>query len=487
MGPWLNPTTLTAILHVLIVGGIAIRVVMNRPATGVALAWLFLVAAVPLGGAFFYVLFGERRVSSTRARRIARARTDFEELTRLAVRAGMTDVDWSRHRPCAEAMARMGQRLAGAPTVHGSDLDLIHDTRAILESIARDIDAAQQSVLMEFYIWHAGGRADDVLEALKRAAGRGVTCRLLVDEIGASAWWRTAQPQALRDAGVEVRPALPVGVFRTFIGRNDLRLHRKIVVIDSQVAWTGSMNLVDPRFFKQDAGVGEWVDAMVRVRGSTVAALAATQIGDWALETGEPVLELVRTAHLELTEPEGTEDVQVVPSGPLETDDGLIQMLLATVNAARRELLVTTPYFVPDEAMLRALRAASARGVDVKLIVPERVDSFLVRHASRSYFDELMDVGVEIHRYRGGLLHTKAVCADGEISMFGTVNLDMRSLWLNYEVSLFVYGKDFGEALRSLIRDYLKDCERVDPEAWNARPFARQFLENAVRLFSPLL
>ncbi len=483
----LNPTSIITLLHAAIVVIIAVRVVMKRPSTGVALAWLFLVAAVPFGGAFLYVLFGERRVTGTRAKRIAELRPGFEELAQLAVHAGMTDVDWSQHRPCAEAMARLGQRLTGAPTVRGTDLDLISDTQEILKAIAVDIDEAEQSVLMEFYIWHAGGAADRVLEALKRAARRGVVCRLLVDEIGAKAWWRTAQPRALRDAGVKVRHALPVGLFRTFIGRNDLRLHRKIVVIDSQIGYTGSMNLVDPRYFKQDAGVGEWVDAMVRVRGSAVAALAATQIGDWNLETGEPLADLIRSAHLELTEPEGTEDVQVVPSGPMETDDGLIQMLLATVHAARRELIVTTPYFVPDEAMLRALRAASARGVDVKLIVPKKVDSFLVRHASRSYYDELMDVGVEVYLYRGGLLHTKAICADDEISMFGTANLDMRSLWLNYEVSLFVYGTDFGSDLRALLFSYLDDCEKVDPVAWNERPFARQLLENAIRLFSPLL
>ena len=155
------------------------------------------------------------------------------------------------------------------------------------------------SVLMEFYIWNEGGAADEVRRSrVIRAARRGVQCRLLVDALGARPWWKGGQPQRLREAGVELRAALPVGLLRTVVGRTDLRLHRKIVVIDGAVAWTGSMNLVDPRYFKQDSGVGEWVDAMVRFEGTVVNPLAATMIGDWILETGEPMQALIDSAGL---------------------------------------------------------------------------------------------------------------------------------------------------------------------------------------------
>ena len=216
-------------------------------------------------------------------------------------RAAWTGSDgrWSAARPSAAAAFRC------SPT-----------RQEILEAIARDVDAAQTSVLMEFYIWNEGGRADEVLEAVIRAARRGVSCRLLIDALGARPWWKGKQPQRLRDAGVDVRPALPVGIFRTFVGRTDLRLHRKIVVIDGEVAWTGSMNLVDPRFFKQDSGVGQWVDAMVRVQGAVVAPLAATMIGDWILETGEPIGDLIAAAGLRLVDTAGPADIQVIPSGP---------------------------------------------------------------------------------------------------------------------------------------------------------------------------
>ena len=286
---------------------------------------------------------------------------------------------------------------------------------------------------------------------------------------------------------MELRAALPVGFFRSFIGRTDLRLHRKIVVVDGEVAWTGSMNLVDPSFFKQDAGVGKWVDAMVRVEGAVVVMLAATMISDWTLETREPIQDVIESAKLSPVKFQGAADVQVVPAGPGETGDGLLQMLLALINAAQNELVLTTPYLVPDELILRALRGAAGRGVKVAIIVPERVESFLTRYASRSYYDSLLEMGAEIYLYRGGLLHTKSIMVDGGLSMFGTVNLDMRSLWLNYEVALFVYDDLFAAELRALQRTYIDDFDRLDLATWRKRSFKQRFVENALRLVSPLL
>ncbi len=479
-------TTLT-ILHAAIVAVISVRVIMRRPANGVALAWLFLVAVLPFFGALVYLLVGERRVGLKRARRIAELRSDYANLAHYVINEKLTNVDWSRHAPEARGIDRLGTRMIGVPTVAGSEGLLYSSSAEILQAIARDIDAAQKSVLMEFYIWNEGGDADKVLDALVRAAARGVSCRVLVDALGARPWWKGSQPQRLRAAGVQLQPALPVGLLQTLVGRNDLRLHRKIVVVDGQAAWTGSMNLVDPAYFKQDANVGQWVDAMVRVEGTVVLPLVMTVIGDWMLETAEPVETILETAGVGLVEPIGAADVQVVPSGPGQTDDGLLQMLLAVINSAREELVLTTPYFVPDDSMLRALRGAAGRGVRVDMILPERVDSLLTRYASRSYYDELMDMGVRIQLYQKGLLHTKSVTADRRISMFGTVNLDMRSLWLNYEVALFVYGADFGEKLHELQQSYMNDCTCLDPDHWAQRPRTQRFLENTLRLVGPVL
>jgi cardiolipin synthase len=481
-------TSLFAIaIHIAIVITISFRVIMRKPPVGVALAWLFLTAVLPLVGGGVYLLIGERRVGQRRARRIANLRLDYAQLGQAVIDRGITKVDWKAHRPEARGMDRLGIETVGVPTVAGSTGRLLTNTEEILSTIATDIDSAHKSVLMEFYIWSEGGLADDVLESLIRAGKRGVSCRVLIDAIGARPWWKGSQPDRLREAGVKVQPALPAGLWRTIFGRNDLRLHRKIVVIDGEVAWTGSMNLVDPRYFKQDSNVGQWVDAMLRIEGAAVSPLAMTMIGDWMLETDEPIEEIVRCAGLRLVEPKGNDDAQVIPSGPVETEDCLLLMLLALINSAHEELVLTTPYFVPDESVVRALRGAARRGVNVHMVLPEKVDSTLTRYASRSYYDELMEVGVHIHLYRKGLLHTKSVTADRSISMFGTVNLDMRSLWLNYEVSLFVYGAAFGEQLHVVQQSYIFDSDSLDPAEWQVRPLKEKLLENTLRLVSPVL
>ena len=482
-----HPLTLTALAHVLIVLAFGARVIMRRSAPGVAFAWLLLIVMLPFAGAVMYLLIGERRIGPERAHRMDSLVAAVHDADGIMPGTMHTDVDWSRHSRAAADLDRLGRALGGFPTVRGSEIALYADTGKALEAIARDIDDAVTGVSMAFYIWNEGGSADAVLEALVRAADRGVACRVLVDAIGGHPWLAGKQPQRLRAAGVRVVSALPVGPLRSFVGGAGLRLHRKVVVVDDAVAWTGSMNLADPRIFKRDAGVGEWVDAMVRLRGSAVAPLGATVLGDWLLETGASIRDTAVSAGLVDVAPRGDVDIQVVPSGPGETGDGLLQMLLGLVNAAHEEIVLTTPYLVPDESVMRALRAAAARGVAVTIIVPERVDSVLTRYASRSYFDDLLDAGIEIFLYRKGLLHTKSIVVDRGLSMFGSVNLDMRSLWINYEIALFVYDSTFAEALHALQETYLADSRRLDAGAWAARPFRRRFLENTVRLVSPIL
>lgn len=482
-----NWSTLFTIGHSLVVAIIAVRLIMSKPATGVALAWLFLVAAFPVAGVLFYLFIGERRIGHQRESRIGRLLSDSKDVAYAAIQEGVLDIDWSQQVPAAKAMDELGRNLVGSPAVHGSRCELFSETDVIFQALIKDVDAAKSSVLMEFYLWNEGGTADEVLMAVIRAAERGVSCRILIDALGARPWWRGKQPKQLRDAGVQLRAALPVGFFRTFVGRTDLRLHRKIVVIDGDIGWCGSMNMVDPRFFKRDSGVGEWVDAMTRLEGSVVVPLAETILGDWVLETGESPQEVIQSASLEFTGPVGKTTIQVIPSGPGGIEDGILQMLLALINASRDELVLTTPYLVPDDSISRALRGAAGRGVKVSLILPERVDSILTRYASRSYYDELLELGVEICLYKEGLLHTKSITVDNSISMFGTVNMDLRSIWLNYEVALFFYDDAFTKELRALQQTYINNSDRLDPEAWKLRSFREQFLENALRIMSPLL
>jgi cardiolipin synthase len=325
----------------------------------------------------------------------------------------------------------------------------------------------------------------DVVDALARAAQRGVQCRALADAMGSKAFLRSKSARRLRDAGVELTAALPTGALRTLVARTDLRNHRKIVVIDDRLAYSGSQNLVDPRFFKQTSGVGEWVDAMARISGPAAASLDGVFRLDWSVETGSPFEAPFMLAEGTSAPPGAT--VQVVPSGPDLQPEAIHQLLLTAIYAARKELVMSTPYFVPDDSILTALLTAALRGVRVTLIVPARNDSLLVRHASVAHFDDLMTASVRIALFNGGLLHTKSLTIDGEMSVFGSVNLDMRSLWLNFEISLLVYDRDFTGRLRSLQNTYLRDSEWVDLDTWRCRPARSRFVANSCRLLSPLL
>jgi cardiolipin synthase len=322
---------------------------------------------------------------------------------------------------------------------------------------------------------------------LIRAETRGVRCRVLLDSVGSGAFLRSRLARRMRDNGIDVVEALPVGLVRSLFVRVDLRLHRKIVVIDGSIAFTGSLNLVDPQFFKQGSGVGEWVDAMVRVTGPAAKLLEMVFVWDWLIETGETIEGAIPANAGDLPASAGQAVTQVLPSGPGYRTGTIQQLLLTAMYSAQRELIMTTPYFVPDEAFIGALQAAAQRGVEVTLIVPYRIDSILVRYASRAYNDDLLRAGVRILRFRGGLLHTKSVVVDGETTLFGTVNLDLRSLRLNFEVTMIAYDASFGREVRDLQLRYAEQSEPMDLKRWRQRGRVGRFFENTAQLMSPLL
>jgi cardiolipin synthase len=365
----------------------------------------------------------------------------------------------------------------------GHHLQLLTDSDSIMRAMIADIDAARLSIHMEFYIWSAGGFVDDLVAALLRAAGRGVACTALMDSLGSRPFFKSEAIKRLRAAGVNVVEVLPVNPLRALFVRFDLRDHRKIAVVDRCIAYTGSMNIADPRFFKQDAGVGEWVDAMARIEGPAAWVLEAVSLSLTALQTGSQFAPLPPP---ELP-PAGNGHVQIFPSGPQTSRVRIDALLLTAIYAARREIVLTTPYFVPAEALLTALRSAALRGVRVILIVPEKIDSRLVRYASEAYHEDLLEVGVTILRFRDGLLHTKSVVVDEEFTVFGTVNLDLRSFELNFELSLIAFDHEFSAATRALQHAYEIRSRALRLDEWRARPRSRRLLENAVQMMSPLL
>jgi len=464
--------------------GLSVRVIMRRRPVGVSLAWLFVVLLFPFAGAFIYLLFGELRLGKQHSNRLRALQRPYNDW-----RAGLQEaftLNWSQHGEASEPLARLAANAAGIPALPGNTLELIGDWESSLRRLIADIDAAERSCYMEFYIWHPGGIADEVVDALTRASRSGVVCRVLLDAVGSSTFLRSTAGRSLKEAGVQLESALSGGVFHTLVKRFDLRMHRKIVVIDGEIAYTGSLNLVDPRFFKQDSNVGQWIDAMVRLQGPAVEPMAITFLQDWELERHEGIESLRATANVRRLAEVGNTIVQVVPTGPTIEGDA-IQILLMTIYAARRELIITTPYFVPDEALLTALISAARRGVDATLIVPARVDSMLVRLAGQAHIGQLLAADVKVMLFDGGLLHTKSVTVDGELSLFGSLNLDPRSIYLNFEITLAVYDRKFTNELRTLQQAYLAKSSVMTLVEWSSRSRPQQFIDNVARLMSPLL
>jgi cardiolipin synthase len=461
---------------------LSVRIIMRRLPVGVALAWLSVVLIFPFAGAAVYLLIGESRLGQGRRQRARALRPAYRQWAKEQVEGGGAAPDLPA---VGRGLARLGDAVLDSPPLPGNDIRLLNNAGEAFPALIADIDAARHFCHLEFYIWDVGGKADEVVEALLRAAARGVTCRVLVDAVGSKTFLRSDRARRLRAGGVALREALPVTLRRLLFVRADLRLHRKIVVIDGAVAYTGSLNLADPALFKRNAGVGQWVDAFARVRGPAVAALGAIFLYDWELETGEAI-----------TAPAGSEPapaaaggamLQVLPSGPGERVGAIEQILLAAVYAAERELVLTTPYFVPDESLLAALLSAPGRGVDVTLIVPARVDSRLTHYASRAHQADLLAAGVRVALYRGGLLHTKSLTVDGQFSLFGSLNLDPRSLRLDFEITLAVYDAEFTAALRRLQQTYLEGSDPLDLAACRSRSSVECFIEDAARLVGPLL
>lgn len=481
-------TVLILIAHFVISVVVALRIIYGRHSGSAALAWLAVLFAFPIFGLVAYLLIGEPKLGRKRAARASEMYGFYcDAAAKMAGIQHEDEVIAKRFRQ----LARFGRNVAGFGLSTANHTTLLDNSDEILNAFKADIEAAKVSCLLEFYIVDGQGRVASVLEALTAAAQRGVRCQLLADALGSQDFWLSDWPDRLRAAGVEVCEALSVRLIKSLWVRSDLRNHRKILIVDYRVAYTGSYNLVDPALFKQDSGVGEWVDAMMRIEGAAVPLLASVFHSDWAMETDKQLCDVLDNWGVYMSSQPmaiGNAQLQVFPSQPDSDSYPLYDALVYALHNARHRVVMTTPYFVPDESLMNAMMMAVGRGVEVVLVMPEKVDSQLVYYASNAYLPQLLEAGVQVMRFQGGLLHTKSVQIDGEFAMFGTVNMDMRSFYLNLEVVLAIYDAPTVAMIAALQERYLQDCCPVTLAAWQAQSYVlRRFAERCVRLMSPLL
>jgi cardiolipin synthase A/B len=463
--------------------GMVFVVLRRQMATGASIAWLGIVFLHPYVGLSLYLLVGESRLGPRRTARHRQIVAQFRVPARKSESAQI-EVDAAPYK----AIARQAQKIGDMPVVAGNSAEFYPETDRFVDGLIADINAAKSQIHLLYYIFACDNVGSRVAEALIAAKRRGVQCRVIADGMASRVFFhRAGLGPKLSAAGVEVVVALPVTPLRRRLARMDLRNHRKLAVIDNALAWVGSHNLINPDYGGRRGN--PWVDVTARMTGPVVGELAMVFAEDWAFEKGVDLpLQPVQSAP-----PANSQNAvsgfsaQVVPTGPTIPGVNFRRLLLEAIQSASRELVLTTPYFVPDEPTLMAMTIAADRGVDVKLIVPQKLDLILAAAAGRAQYQRLLDNGISIHLYQPGLLHAKTTTVDDSFALFGTANLDVRSFELNFELSVLAYGPEVTRRLREIQQTFLQNSRPIDPKEWDSRPVINQYADRAVSLLSPLL
>jgi cardiolipin synthase len=459
----------------------------RTPASRVA--WVAVIMCLPVIGVAAYLLLGETSIGRERAHRLRDAES------RLATPSGAGAEPGDPVDAAVSGLCRSingfgptpGNRIVLLGDLGASPAEPARDCDAAIKGLIEAIEAATEHIHLSFYIWLDDENGGRVADAISAAATRGVACRVMADALGSRDFIRGPRWRQLREAGVRLLAALEdiPRLGRFAVGRVDLRNHRKLVVIDNRIAFIGSQNCADPQF-RVKAKYAPWIDIMLRCEGPVVRQAQHLFLATWIAETGEDLYGLPAA----VPEPERYDDgavAQMFGTGPTTPGNPMSDSFVSALYAAEHELIITTPYFVPDQALLRALCAAPRRGVETTLIVPARNDSPLVAAASRSAYPDLLRCGVRLFEYPLGLLHAKSITVDARITLVGSANMDRRSLELNFENNLLVLDPGLTATIRQRQLGYLSQSTIVKAETVEDWPFHVRLADNVIGMASPLL
>jgi len=480
-------TGVLVVLVDLVIRLVALVVIPRDRLPTAAMAWLLAVFFIPVIGVALFLLIGNPKLPEKRRQK----QLEMDAVIEAESRDLAAPSDRGTWPEGLAPIVTLGQNLTGMPMVGGNSAHLIPDYAGSLAAMADEITAATSYVHVEFYILSLDETTTPFFDALDAAARRGVVVRVLLDH-WASSHCRDykATIERLTRMGVDWQLMLPVQPLRGKYQRLDLRNHRKLLVVDGRAAFVGSQNLID-RTYNKKANIKrglKWQELMCRVEGPAVASIDMVFATDWLIESGG----LLHTAPADLRpDPSmpvaGTVDCQAIPSGPGFAVENNLQLFLSLLYNARQQIIITSPYFVPDDSMLRGLLAATARGVRVELFVSEIGDQGMVWHAQRSYYQALLGAGVRIYCYPAPfILHAKHFSVDDDIALIGSSNMDMRSFGLNSEISLMVHSKDFVTEMRVVEADYRAISTELTMAKWQQEPLGATTLDGLARLTSAL-
>ena len=484
-------------LHVLLIGGFSLRILLRdelRP--DVRMGWLTVMVLLPYAGCVLYYLFGEAalgRLGSDRQHRrypgVAAFARQHLHSPESAARLLASDADsaaWAAIDAPWLGAFRYAASVNGFAVTTGNSAELMVNGAEARARMLADMDAAQHEIHVLYYIWLADETGTRTAQALMRAARRGVACRAIVDGLGSRKLLRSPLWRQMAEAGVELAVALPVNrpVKVVLTSRIDLRNHRKITLIDGHIAYCGSQNCADEAFAVK-ASYAPWVDIMLRLQGPVVTQTQLIFAADWMQATGR--LAAPPAAPAPHTDADAGFVALAIAEGPSERARSTPQLVATLLACARREVVISTPYFIPDATVFEALCATAWRGVRVTLILPARNDSWIVGAASRSYYRRLLQAGVRIHEFHPGLLHAKTLCVDGEIALIGSTNLDLRSFDLNFENNVLLHDAATCAAIGQRQTDYMSQASPVELAQVLAWPWHRRIWNNLLATLSPVL
>ncbi|GIO42094.1 cardiolipin synthase [Paenibacillus apis] len=472
--------TLISIFQTLTVITIGLAIFMENRNPSSTMAWMLVLALLPVVGLVLYFLLGQNYFK--RRKFDKKAEEDRKSFERIDHNGNLLPRDLSQFSPGQQRLLQMSQRLARTPFSMATRTRVLTNGEETFSTLLKELKKARHHIHMEYYIYRADEIGREIQKTLIERAKAGVEVRFMYDAVGSLGLPKSFINE-LRAAGVKVGVYGEVH-FLALSSRVNYRNHRKIVVIDGNTGFIGGLNVGD-EYLSRNKTYGFWRDTHILVKGEAVRSMQVIFLQDWQYVTGEKIMDL---EYLSPQLEQGCSGaVQVIASGPDNEDKVLKSVFFAMITTAKKSIWLATPYFIPDDDILTALRVAALSGIDVRILFPAKPDKRLPFLASHSYFPALLEAGVKIYEYEKGFLHSKLLIADGEVATVGTANMDMRSFHLNFEVNLLLVQTD---SVRKVVRDFERDLlstKRIVLTEFMKKKVVLRFMESAARLLSPLL
>lgn len=441
-------------------------------------SWILSILLLPGLGGIIYLFFGINRVQR---RSLSKEKANQSLAPKLPQVIQNQLLSREDYLPLNQNLMRLAQNIAHTVPTFGNQIELLNDTNRTLGLIKQAVMNAKHSLHLEYYIWQPDQSGTMLRDLLIEKAKEGVEVRFLYDGFG-SLNLRNRFFKPMLKVGIQVAPFLPGATFRERWSFN-LRNHRKIVIVDGKTAFTGGMNIGD-EYLGQDQELGFWRDTHLKIEGPEALQLQQVFAEDWFFATGEA---LTQVQYYPVPPTTGNTTAQTLSSGPEKNADVFLTLFFAAINEARESILLATSYFVPPESLTTALESAARRGVRVRLLVAGKSANPTTVYAGRSYYDSLLDAGVEIYEYTKGIIHSKSITIDGCWSLVGSPNFDSRSLILNFEVGLAIYDRKFAVRLRESIENDFLGAAKITEEDWDKRSKLVILRQNLCRLFAPVM